>query len=436
MKVAFIIPFAFERFFQDVKYLHKDADKFEDEIISKRDTWHFNWCRAMQSAGMDVILYHLSLHGTKVKVYEHVTGIKIKRIPADFKGFISGEEFSFRLLKELSKDKPEIVFSVTHMLGAVIDMYDVLVLFCKLKKYTVVARNPRSDSYGYIFDIVNRKTEEYETLDKKTEKHYARRKIFLLLKVIYRKIRSSIKFSIKKISLRNTSLIIPQTQTDYSNLLKKFGIHENKLALLPKPVDLKQFNEYEKEYAAEKLQMEPSLKYILHVSNLFNTKGCEHIINLLPRLNKIYPQIKLLVSGGGPRKSKLEKISRELDVIDNVLFTGQVDHSELVFYYNLADVFVLPTEIDMEGQPNVILESIACNTPPISTNIAGPASVISKGLGLLVDKGNEDELFLEIKKVLDGDFQIDQAERKKFLKNYSFEAVGEILKDRFQNLKK
>lgn len=430
--VAFVIPFAFERFFQDVKDKFDNADKFENEILSKRNTWHFNWCLAMQNAGMVVTLYHLSMHGKSVREYTHLNGIKIKRIPANYIGYFSGDEFSFSLLRQISTDRPDIVFSVTHMMGAVCDMYDVLAMYCWLKKIPIVARNPGSDSYGFIFDVIKRKEAEYTENLKYPGKYQL--KTTLYLKLIKKRIQSGIKYFVKKKTLRVTSLLIPQTQKDYNSLLNSFRVKKERLSLLPKPIDLSQFHEYSKEVAARKLGMDSSPQYILHVSNLFNTKGCEHIISLLPELGVIYPGIKLLVSGGGPKKGDLVKISKDLNVIDNVIFLGQIDHSDLVFYYNIADVFVLPTEIENEGQPNVIMEAIACNTPPISTYMAGPSSVIQNGLGLLIPKGNERALLEAIKKVLNGDFRINQKEREKFLNNYCFESVGGMLRDKFTKL--
>jgi glycosyltransferase involved in cell wall biosynthesis len=102
--------------------------------------------------------------------------------------------------------------------------------------------------------------------------------------------------------------------------------------------------------------------------------------------------------------------------------------------YNAANIFVLPTKIIREGQPNVIMESLSCGTPVITTDLPGPASVVTEGLGLLVPVGDEDRLYEAICKVLDGEFKIDQEKRAKFLNNYSIESVGQTLRTYFDEI--
>ena len=111
-------------------------------------------------------------------------------------------------------------------------------------------------------------------------------------------------------------------------------------------------------------------KYILQVTNFFDTKGCEKVIEILPKLLKHYPNLKLILVGDGPEKHKLQTLSHEKNLNDYIFFAGYILNSELIYYYNLADVFVLLTDrINDEGEPNVLLESLACNTPVITTNI-------------------------------------------------------------------
>ena len=81
MKIAFVIPFAFERFFQDVENLWYNAMQMEDEIISKRDTWHFNWCKAMKIIWNGGHSISSLIEWKNSQKYKHKSGIAIKRIP-------------------------------------------------------------------------------------------------------------------------------------------------------------------------------------------------------------------------------------------------------------------------------------------------------------------------------------------------------------------
>jgi glycosyltransferase involved in cell wall biosynthesis len=421
--VAFVIPFAFERFFHDVKELHNYPEKFEDEIICKRNTWHFNWCNAMKNAGMDVTVYHISMFGKSVREYRHYTGIKIIRVPANFKTSGTKNEFSIDLLKRLKQDNPDIVFSVAHIFSPVIDMYDLLAFYCRLNKIPIVTRNAHADTYSYIFPI------------KRLKRNGSLIRKFLRFTYFPVKIsRRYSKFRIKQLSLKITSCILTQTDEDYISLIKKFRIPVSQLKPFPKPVNLDLFYEMDKKEAAIRLGFSLNTSYILHISNLFDTKGCEHIINILPDLLQERKNVCLLVVGNGPKLQFLRNLALKKGVHRNVHFIGQVDHRDLVYYYNVSDVFILPTEIDIEGQPNVIIESIACNTFPVSSLLAGPAAIIKQGLGKLINPQDNIQLKNAIISVLDRELVIDQQARKALLTRYSLQNVGNELRNLFSDL--
>lgn len=420
IKVAFVIPFAFEKFFHFAKELRDNPIRFEDEIISQRDTWHFNWCKAMVSQGMDVTVYHISKRASEKRDYFHKSGIVIKRFPTSMNWLYRQTEYSNDMLRQIKRDQSDIVFSVAHIFTPMIDMYDWLAFYCKRNNIPIITRNAHADTYHHIFPIKIGKKTKFD------------KNIFLKsLRQLYypvKQIRRSTKFFFKKRALKSTNCTLTQTEVDYLNLTNKFKINESQLKAFPKPIDLGSFYEIKKEVAATKLGLAGDKKYLLHVSNLFDTKGCEHIISILPKIKVQYADIILIVAGNGPKRHGLKKLAKQLNVESNVLFCGQISHDDLIYYYNIAEAFVLPTEIAVEGQPNVIMEAIACNTIPISTNLPGPSAVITEGLGLKIPVGNKEKLYYSIKQVLEGEYVMNQAFRKEFLKSYSLDNIGSELK--------
>ncbi len=65
---------------------------------------------------------------------------------------------------------------------------------------------------------------------------------------------------------------------------------------------------------------------------------------------------------------------------------GSVAHDELADYYRSADVTVLPSL--SEGVPNVLLESIACGTPFVASNVGGISEIATAGVDRLVPAGD------------------------------------------------
>jgi D-inositol-3-phosphate glycosyltransferase len=74
---------------------------------------------------------------------------------------------------------------------------------------------------------------------------------------------------------------------------------------------------------------------------------------------------------------KLKKLVIELKVPDSVVFRGLVKHDELAYYYNAADVCVVPSYYESFGL--VALESLACGTPVVATDVGDMKNIIRSG---------------------------------------------------------
>ena len=79
--------------------------------------------------------------------------------------------------------------------------------------------------------------------------------------------------------------------------------------------------------------------------------------------------------GDGPLQESLQELAAELGVDDRVQFPGRLPHDELPLWFNAADVFCLPSL--NEGCPNVVIESIACATPVVASNVGGIPDLIT-----------------------------------------------------------
>ena len=104
---------------------------------------------------------------------------------------------------------------------------------------------------------------------------------------------------------------------------------------------------------------------------------------------------------------------------------------KLKLYYNVADVFVIPSYT--EGGPNVIQEAVACNTPCIGTDVGFIPEILSNNVGIIVPKKDDLKLFESIKLVLDGNFKINQIKRKKIVSEWSLKNYGLKLKEIIDN---
>ncbi|MBQ0036856.1 MAG: glycosyltransferase, partial [Firmicutes bacterium] len=70
---------------------------------------------------------------------------------------------------------------------------------------------------------------------------------------------------------------------------------------------------------------------------------------------------------------------------------------ELAEIYTTADVLINPTYED--NFPTVNMEALACGTPVITYKTGGSAESINEECGSVIEKGNQHDLLLEIKRV-------------------------------------
>jgi teichuronic acid biosynthesis glycosyltransferase TuaC len=122
-------------------------------------------------------------------------------------------------------------------------------------------------------------------------------------------------------------------------------------------------------------------KLILSVGHLIERKGHALVIQSVKDLSDCV----LLVAGDGPDLAALELLVKEYALTDRVRFLGALSQDQLKILYQSADALVLASS--REGWANVLLESMACGTSVVATNLWGtPEVVASPDAGILVDR--------------------------------------------------
>lgn len=146
----------------------------------------------------------------------------------------------------------------------------------------------------------------------------------------------------------------------------------------------------------------PKGKIILSVSRISKDdtyKGIENVIKVMPHILKEFPDTYYIIIGDGDDRERLEKIARDLNVKDNVIFKGFVSNEKLNFYYKNCDLFILPSK--KEGFGIVFLEALCFGKPVIAGSKDGSKEVLLNGeLGILINPDNLEEIKNAILKIL------------------------------------
>jgi len=174
---------------------------------------------------------------------------------------------------------------------------------------------------------------------------------------------------------------------------------ENKVIVLRNGVDTHIFHPGENKKLRYKFGIKDDEILILFVGYLDTFKGIYELINSFQEISAENKNVKLLMVGGGPKKEDLLDNVIKMNLEDNVIFTGMIEHQKIHKYYQAADIFVLPSYT--EGLPISVLEAMACGLPVVATNVGGIPEVITDGLGgFLVSPKSEKELIKKLNIIL------------------------------------
>ena len=143
---------------------------------------------------------------------------------------------------------------------------------------------------------------------------------------------------------------------------------------------------------------DPGYHIILSVNRLCPQKDLPTLLRAFAETIKSVPSSRLIILGDGPDRHKLESLTSQLGVrafVDFVRFQPNP-------FPWMAKAHVLVLSSLFEGCPNVLIESMACGTPVISTDCqSGPREILQGGeLGKLVPVGNYQELSVAIVETL------------------------------------
>lgn len=174
------------------------------------------------------------------------------------------------------------------------------------------------------------------------------------------------------------------------------GVRTDKLVIVPNGVDVSAFSPGPADPALRRsLNLEGAL-VIGYIGSFFNYEGLDLLVRSVKPLSKSFPQLRLLLVGGGEAQADLERIARETDVANRVVFTGLVPYDLVPEYYRLIDILVLPRRDTRETRlvtPLKPMEIMAMAKALVASDIGGHREIVVDGVnGLLFTADDVDDL--------------------------------------------
>jgi len=170
---------------------------------------------------------------------------------------------------------------------------------------------------------------------------------------------------------------------EHSDARKFYLANKEKFEELPFGVDIENFAPRPK---SDDLIIKNNLSSILptilfvggmDVAHYF--KGIEILLQALYLLKKDGINVQTIFVGDGELKEKFVLQAKGMGLESITRFVGFVSDEELPMYYNLADLFVLPSVNTAEAFGVVLLEAMASGVPVIASDLPGVRTVAKDG---------------------------------------------------------
>ena len=187
-------------------------------------------------------------------------------------------------------------------------------------------------------------------------------------------------------SMQQATLLTAVSRHTRRRVLAWLSVDPHNIRVLPNTVDPRFAPGPRPRYLAERHDLVES-KVLLTVSRLAAAeryKGHDRVIQALPKVLGRHPDVVYAIVGDGDDRARLEALAESAGVGPAVRFVGQVAGQELVDYYRLADLFVMPST--GEGFGIVFLEASAVGLSVIAGNRDGSVDALGEGqIGTLID---------------------------------------------------
>lgn len=200
--------------------------------------------------------------------------------------------------------------------------------------------------------------------------------------------------------------------------MRRAGISQDRLTCIPTFVDTSRFSPPAPPRAE---------RYVLFCGRLHQVKGAHLLIDALRLLKARGRSLHLKIAGVGQDGVYVDALRRQVEeaLPGAVEFEGQVNPSDVPQLFRHALCSVAPA-LWFENLPNAVLESLACGTPVIASNVGSLASVLTDGVdSLLFPAGDAAALADRLAQLAD-----DPALRARLSKNARATAVRRYAPER------
>jgi glycosyltransferase involved in cell wall biosynthesis len=231
--------------------------------------------------------------------------------------------------------------------------------------------------------------------------------------------------------LRGAARVLAVSSYTRSRVLAEQAIEPDRVGILPNTFRPDAFRPGPKpEGLLARHELSAGKKVILTVARLSASeryKGYDQVIRAMPQILAAIPKAHYVIVGDGGDRARIKQLVGSLGISRSVTMAGAVKDSELPEYYNLCDVFAMPSK--GEGFGIVFLEALACGKPVLAGNTDGSRDPLQDGrVGVLVNPDSVSDIAQALVAILARTYQLPVLYRPDELRARTIQAFG---RDRF-----
>jgi glycosyltransferase involved in cell wall biosynthesis len=212
------------------------------------------------------------------------------------------------------------------------------------------------------------------------------------------------------------------------------NINHEKLHIMPSGANTDLYRPLDQKQCRLQLSLEPSKRYIGFMGTLLDHQGVDVLVDAAPFVIQLFPDAVFVIIGEGPMKDIWRRRVNDLCLIENFLFTGQIEYEETPLWINSMDVCTAPFLIKAGlRSPVKVFDYMACGKSIVASRIEGTTDMFdSSGAITLVEPGDAQELSDAIIDLLSNRETADRMGRKGrelILEKYDRRIIAERIAD-------